>query len=203
MSRQHGLLHPLAILLVLPMIFAGCTLNVRPKVDPAAFKGAGAASVNPIPKNVALVLTKEFVTHTYDYRRGLDPYSLHIGPSLEAYAMRIAESHFQSAQVVSNETGAKDVDFILTPTVRKSELTSFMTMLDTQHMTIDVEWTIIKGPGSPPVWVGTFSGNSEGKQGSPLSGFKGGQEMIQKLVADLYKNTDQGFLKLHQMEAFQ
>lgn len=195
-------LHHLCIMLVLPMILAGCTLNVRPKVDPSSFKGSSASSYNLIPKRVALVLTKEFVTHSYDYQIGLDPYSWHIGPSLEAYAKRIAESHFQSTQVVSAEAGATDVDFILTPTVRKSELTMFVTFLDKQHMTIDVEWTITTAPGSLPVWVSTFSGNSEGKQGTPFSRFKGGRTMIQNMVADLFKQTDQGFLKLHQMDAF-
>jgi hypothetical protein len=202
MGYQIRQLHHLCIMLVLTVILAGCTINVRPEVDPSSFKGSSGSSSNLIPKRVALVLTKEFVTHTYDFRVGLDPYSYHIGPSLEAYAKRIAESHFQSTQVVSGEAGATDVDFILTPSVRRSELTSAVTVLDKQHMTIDVEWTITTAPGSPPVWVSTFSGNSEGKQGTPFSGFKGGKTMIQNMVADLFKQTDRGFLKLHQMDAF-
>lgn len=195
------LVHHLCAILAISVLATGCAFNVNPKVDTYTFNDTSESSSNRISKKVALVLSKEFVNYTYHYRRGLDPYNFHIGPSLQAYAKRMAESHFQSVQVVSEASTTADVDFIVTPTVRKMELTSFTWVWEKQHMTIDVEWTLIAKPGSAPLWVNTFSGNSEGKQGTPLDGFKGGQQMIQNMIADLWKQTNQSFIKFHQMDA--
>jgi len=179
---------------------SGCAINIIPKVETSTFKGTDELSTELIPKKVALVLSKEFVNYIYYFRRGLDPYQYHLGPTLEAYAKGIVESHFQSVQVVSEPFESTDADFILIPTVRRMELTSFLWATEKQHMTIDVEWTIIAKPGSPPLWINTFSGNSSGQQGTPFSWFQGAKEMVQKMFSDLAKQTNQSFFKLRQLK---
>ncbi len=200
MHYHIRLVHRLCTFLAISALAAGCAFNVNPKVDISAFNGTSESSSNRISKKVALVLSKEFVDYTYHYRRGLDPYIFHIGPSLDAYAKRMAESHFQSVYVVSEASAVADVDVILTPTVRKMDLTSFLWGGEKQHMTIDVEWVLTAKPRSTTLWVNTSSGNSEGKQGTPFSGFKPGKKMIQNMIADLWKQTNQSFVKLHQID---
>lgn len=187
--------------LVVLFAVGGCALQVKPNPNSYTFLNQNQDDLNRVPKKTFLILTDAFTKSNYSYWRGFDPYCWHVGPSLKVYSIHMVERHFKDVVVVRtlDATGANEGDLILKPTVTNLELTSFLWGGEKQNLTIDVEWTL-KAKGNPsPLWIETSSGNSEGTQGTPFSQFKGGREMIQALILDLWNNTDQDFKVLHRL----
>lgn len=186
------------ICLVLLLAAAGCTFHVRPNPNTYTFSNENQNDLNKIPQRTYLVLTNAFTESNYSYWRGFDPYCWHVGPSLEVYAIRIAKKHFKDCLIVRDDAAkANDGDLLLVPTVRNLELSSFLWTWEKQHLTVDVEWRLHAKGNPNPLWMATASGNSEGTQGTPFNHWEGGRQMIQALITDLWNNTDEDFMVLH------
>jgi hypothetical protein len=184
-------------------LMTGCAFKINPTVNSARFVDASGVPPQHIPQRICLVLSENYVTYVFKFQRGLDPYEYYLGPALESYAKSIAESNFQSVQIAHDEKTASmmDVDFLLTPSIQKVDLTSFVVVGEKQHMLVDVQWTLTRKGSNSALWLSTFEGNAEGLPGTPFDGFKGNREFAENTVIDLWNQTVPGFQKLHALNA--
>jgi hypothetical protein len=185
---------PLICLLAALCLWSGCAINVKPRMSRLDFASRAGEPSPRIDKKVALVLSDQFVNYDQKLQRGTQPYNFYLGPSLEAYARRTAETFFASVEVVRGEKAAPSAsaDLILVPSVHKSDLTSFVTIFEKQYLTIDVEWSLRRRGQDTPIWLSTIEGKGEGKAAKPA--------IIESAVNDLWQQTIPAFRKMQNLE---
>lgn len=194
MNKYSHMILRVCLLAACSGLWSGCIyINVRPRMEHVAFVSSVDSSQR-IPKKVALVLSEDFVTYDQKLQRGLQPYNFYLGPALEAYARRTAETFFESVEIVRgrNATPSPSADFILMPKVHKSDLTSYVTIFEKQYLTTDVEWTLKRRDQDTPIWLSTVEGKGEGKAAKP--------EIIESTINDLWRQTVPAFGKLQNLE---
>lgn len=195
MKTYTRLFAHLALLAASCTALTGCVGNISPKITAATFPTLSATAGQRLPQKVAVLLPPEFSNYEQKLQRGFEGYSFHLGPALDAYAQSTAQSRFQTVQVVrgSEVPAETDVELVLTPSVRKAEVTSFVTIFDTQHLTVDVEWKLTRKGEAAPLWLETVEGSGEGKPLKPA--------VIESAIEDLWKKTVASFDKLRTLDA--